>query len=367
LLSREVIARIVKHRRAVEKPFFRPAALDSAAVAELTAITAARTLAATFENRSLMVTAVVILTLLTVVASLASWLFGQWLGARTRISGAALAIGGGGVILLVGAVAFVVIGATTWWQRFIPLPDSSPLIPPATAPASTPQAATAPPDHKAQLRAAAEFHLERSEFAEAIEVARRYLAKNPTDADMSSLLTRAIFAATHPGAAELDPVVINSEWPATNCVAARYSERTARWMLDNACSAVVAVAFQSCDLGEAACRFADLNPQRWRYEPAGIVMTAANDKPVLLRVADKGALVAPIFTIPDVAGTRRQIRYGACVVTAPRVLRLLRDSGGDELAQQRLAAALHDDFCYSQVLRWSSGDKLLHTFSTGNP
>jgi hypothetical protein len=41
-----------------------------------------------------MVTAVVILTLLTVAASLSSWLFGQWLTRRTRTSGAALALGG---------------------------------------------------------------------------------------------------------------------------------------------------------------------------------------------------------------------------------------------------------------------------------
>lgn len=316
-----------------------------------------------------MITAVVILTLLTVVASLASWLFGQWLAARTRISGAALAIGGGGMVLLVGAVAFVTIGATTWWQRFMPVHDSSPLIPPVAAPASAPQAA-APPDRKAEIRAAAERHLERSEFGEAIELARQYLATQPLDADMNSLLTRAMFAATHPGSAEIDPVAlaiaVNAEWPATDCVVARYSERTARWVLDNACGGVVAVAFQSCELGEVECRFAGFYPQRWRYEPAGILMIAANDKPVLLRVADQGPLVAPFFTIPDVAGARRQIRYGACLVTAPRVLRLLSDSGGDELAQQRLAAALRDDLCYSQVLRWSSGDKPLMTFSTGN-
>jgi hypothetical protein len=96
-------------------------------------------------------------------------------------------------------------------------------------------------------------------------------------------------------------------------------------------------------------------------------MTAMNDRPVLLRVADGGPLVAPIFTIPDVAGARRQIRYAACLVSAPRVLRLLRDSGGDEMAQRRLVGALRDDVCYSQVLRWSSGDKQLMTFSTGNP
>ena len=85
-----------------------------------------------------MVTAVVILILLTVVASLASWLFGQWLAGRTRVSSTALAIGGGGTVLLIGTVAYLAIGATTWWQRFMPVVDSSPLIPPAAAPASTP-------------------------------------------------------------------------------------------------------------------------------------------------------------------------------------------------------------------------------------
>jgi hypothetical protein len=365
LLSREVIARIVKHRRAVEKPFFRPAALDPAAVAELTANARTRTLAATLENRILMVTAVVILILLTVVASLASWLFGQWLAARTRISGAALVIGGGGVALLVGAVAFVMIGATTWWQRFIPVFDSSPFIPPAAAPASTPQAA-APADRKAEMLALAELHLERSEFGEAIELARQYLDTQPLDAEMNSLRVRAMFAATHPGSAEVDPmaaaIAVNTEWPATDCVVAKYSDGTARWVLDNYCAGVVAVAFQSCEFGEAGCRSGGI----WRYEQAGILMTAANDKPVLLRVADGGPLVAPFFTIPDVAGARRQIRYGACLVTAPRVLRLLRDSGSDEMAQQRLATALREDLCYAQVLRWSSGGKQLMTFSTGN-
>lgn len=312
-----------------------------------------------------MVTAVVILILLTVAASLASWLFGQWLAGRTRVSSTALAIGGGGAVLLIGTVAYVAIGATTWWQRFMPVFDSSPLIPPAAAPAPAPLAAE-PPDLKAEIRAAAGRHLERSEFAEAIELARQYLATHPRDADMQSLLTRASFAVTHPGAAEGDPIVIDPDWPATNCVAAKHSDRTTRWMLDNACDAVVAVAFQSCELGAAECRSAHMSAQRWRYEPAGILMTAANDKPVLLRVADEGPLVAPIFTIPDVAGTRRQIRYGACLVTAPRVLRLLRDSGGDEMAQQRLAAALRDDACYSQVLRWSSGDQLLTNRYTGN-
>jgi hypothetical protein len=49
-----------------------------------------------------MVTAVLILVLLTIAASLASWLFGQWLAGRTRISGAALAVGGAGAVLMIG-------------------------------------------------------------------------------------------------------------------------------------------------------------------------------------------------------------------------------------------------------------------------
>jgi len=315
-----------------------------------------------------MVTDVVILILLTIAASLASWLFGQWLAGRIRVSSTALAIGGGGALLLIGTVAYVAIGATTWWQRFMPVFDSAPVIQPGAEPTpALPVAASAARDDgKAEIRAAAELHLERSEFAQTIELTRQYLATQPLDADMQSLLTRATFAATHPGSAVGDPVVIDPDWPATNCVAAKYSDRTTMWVLDNACDGVVAVAFQSCELGEAECRSVPSSDQRWRYEPAGILMTAANDKPVLLRVADKGPLVAPIFTIPDLAGTRRQIRYGACIVTAPRVLRLLRDSGGDEMAQQRLVAALRDDACYLQVLRWSSGDQLLTNRYTGN-
>ena len=56
-----------------------------------------------------MATAVLIVTLLTIAASLASWLFGQWLARRTRISGVALAVGGGGAVLLIASVALVIV------------------------------------------------------------------------------------------------------------------------------------------------------------------------------------------------------------------------------------------------------------------
>src|ERR1044072_7228843 len=80
-----------------------------------------------------MVTTVVILILLTVAASLASWLFGQWLARRIRVSSTALAFGGGGAGLLIGTVAYLAIGATTWWQRFMTVFESSPPLPPAAA------------------------------------------------------------------------------------------------------------------------------------------------------------------------------------------------------------------------------------------
>jgi hypothetical protein len=78
-----------------------------------------------------MVTAIVILILLTIAASLASWLFGRWPAGRTRISSTALAIDGGGATLPIGTVAHLATGATTWWPRFMPVYDSSPPVPPA--------------------------------------------------------------------------------------------------------------------------------------------------------------------------------------------------------------------------------------------
>src|SRR5215212_11059685 len=88
-----------------------------------------------------MATAVLIVTLLTVAASLASWVFSQWLATRTRVSGTALAAGGTGVALLIGAVALVMVAASTGWQRLIPVHDFSPLLTPAPMP--TGSAATA--------------------------------------------------------------------------------------------------------------------------------------------------------------------------------------------------------------------------------
>jgi hypothetical protein len=258
-------------------------------------------------------------------------------------------------VLLIGAVALVVVAASTGWQHLIPVEDFSLLKAPAPAPMA--KAETPPkPEPKDGLLAQAERHLARSEYAEAIDIARRYLAYYPGDAEMRSLLARSLFAAEHPGSATIMPAVVVAEWPQTDCVASIRSDESHRWVLDNGCGRVVAVLFASCQLSETACFTNALVPQGWSYEPAGILMTAANDKPVPLRLGRSGPLVAPIFTIRDAANAPRQIRYLACAITAPGVLQVLSTSGTDD---ERLAAELRFDACYAQVLDWSrSGQRL---------
>jgi hypothetical protein len=331
-----------------------------------------------------MATAVLIVTLLTVAASLASWLFGQWLARRTRISGVALAVGGGGTVLLIASVALVIVTASRWWPQLMPVEDLSALFAPASTSTRSSDAwpAKAAPlpatiaeterhedpaadaerlrmsARKQEMLAAAEAHLERSEYMQAVDITREYLLAAPGDNDMRSLQARSLFAARHPGPASVIPAAVVTEWSATDCVKSERADAASRWILDNGCGRVVAVLFASCQLSESACFTNAVLGQGWSYEPAGILMTAANDRPVPVRLGDDGPLVAPIFTIRDAAGMRRQIRYLACEVMAPRVLQLLRDSGA-ELTSQRLLAELRTDACYAQVLDWSrSGHRL---------
>ncbi len=296
-----------------------------------------------------MVTSAVIVTLLTIVASLASWLFSQWLARRARVSSLALAVGGVGTVLLIGAVALMIVTASTSWQQLIPVADTSPLI--RTAPLQS--------QRKREILAAAESHLERSEYGQAIDILRVYLAVHRGDADARSMMARAMFAAQHPGPASIIPAAIVAEWPATDCVESARADESSHWILDNGCGRIVAVLFASCELSETACFTNALVSQGgWKYEPTGILMTAESDKPLPLRLGDKGPMVAPIFTIRDAAGARRQIRYLACEVTAPGVLRLLRGLG-HQPTSQLLTAELRADACYAQVLDWSrSGHRL---------
>jgi hypothetical protein len=322
-----------------------------------------------------MATAVLVITLLTLAASLASWLFSQWLARKARVSPAALAVGGGGAVLLIASVAFVMVAASTGWRQLIPVEDFSATLEPKAArstdawPAKQqPVVAESPSQQedpavaaerlrmsarKEERLASAASHLERSEYRQAIEIAREYLAVQPRDDDMLSMLVRSLFAAQHPGPASIMPAAIVAEWQATDCVTSTRTTDSARWMLDNGCGRVVAVLFASCSSHEASCSTNALLSEGWSYQPMGILMTAANDKPVPLRLGDGGPLVAPIFTIRDAGKEPRRIRYLACDVTAPGVLQVLREPSG-ESSQERLAAELRADACYAQVLAWSS-------------
>ena len=71
---------------------------------------------------------------------------------------------------------------------------------------------------KAEMLASAESHLEQSEYGQAVDVAREYLAVSPGDNDMRSMLARSLFAAEHPGPASIIPAAVVAEWPATDCV-----------------------------------------------------------------------------------------------------------------------------------------------------
>ncbi len=288
-------------------------------------------------------TAVLIITLLTVAASLASWLFSQWLARRARISGAALAVGGGGTVLLIGAAALVVIGAATSWQRFMPAMDSSWLIAPD---AETPRRSDVP---AAEPRPVAEVEQHAADTDPAADAAMA-LDRRQMSSRKREMLAEAeshLEASEH---AQAIPAALVAEWPATDCVASMRSDESSRWLLDNGCGRVVAVLLASCQLSETACFTNALVSQGWTYEPDGILMTAGNDKPVPLRLGKDGPLVAPIFTIRDHAGARRQIRYLACEVTAAGALQMLRTADGDE---QRLATELRADACYSRVLDWT--------------
>ena len=67
-----------------------------------------------------MLTALLILLLLVLVASLGSWLFSQWLSEQRRASALSLGLGGMGLVLLLGASAMAIVSTSASWQAWIP-------------------------------------------------------------------------------------------------------------------------------------------------------------------------------------------------------------------------------------------------------
>ncbi len=67
-----------------------------------------------------MFTALLILLLLVLAASLGSWLFNQWLTEQRRASALSLGLGGMGLVLLLGASAIAIVSTSATWQTWLP-------------------------------------------------------------------------------------------------------------------------------------------------------------------------------------------------------------------------------------------------------
>jgi hypothetical protein len=268
-----------------------------------------------------MISAALIVVLLAATASFASWLFSQWLGIRRRSTATIVTLGGAGVTLLIGAAAMAILAAPTWWQTFIPAIDPAPtlLAPVAEGTAANRQAA-APPTQTA---------VEDGSSASAVDAAMK--------------------------SAQL--AIQSRNWPATDCVTStRSSAAAGGWFIDNECDRVVAVVFAWCQQKNVSCNGNALRTQAWRYEPKGIVMTSALQRPSRQRLGDTGPLVAPTYALNAAGDAQQRIRYLACYVTAPDALEVLagsRTDTSDAEQQRRLDAALSSDECYERVSQWS--------------
>jgi hypothetical protein len=282
-----------------------------------------------------MAIAVLIITLLTLAASLASWLFSQWLakGPASRRLRSRWAAQGRAADL---RSRLVIVGAASGWQHWVPGQEFSSPFDSASASASgaalssdawpakqQPLAAAEPAGRedpariaerqrmsarKAEMLASAAGHLEQSEYKQAVDLAREYLALNPHDDDMLSMLApldvRRPASRTgrhHPGCCRRrmasDRLCYCGTLRRFRALDARQRFAVAWWLC----------CFASCEQSETSVLPNALVSQGWSYEPAGILMTAANDRPVPLRLGNDGPLVAPIFTIRDAGHARRQI------------------------------------------------------------
>jgi hypothetical protein len=180
----------------------------------------------------------------------------------------------------------------------------------------------------------------RNEITGAVE--RRFVI-SPHD-------TPPVFEPQAPRFAVPGPLL--SEWPTTECVAAaRDQAGSQRLLLDNECERVVALVFASCPYSTPGCNTSALVSSGWKYETQGVVLTTAEQRPLMDRLADGGPLIAPIYAVD---ASQRRIRYLACALTDPEALTMLRSpalADGDRAT--RLRTALTRDACYARVLELS--------------
>ncbi|MGH8189552.1 MAG: hypothetical protein ACREUC_23550, partial [Steroidobacteraceae bacterium] len=344
-----------------------------------------------------MLSAALILVLLAVAGSLASWLFGQW-SSRGWQPTVTLAVAGAGALLLTGTAAITIIAATSGWKPFMPIVDalrrdvggSAEQKPFPNAPTQDDEAEIAAAGGLEQwlesLRHKAQRSFEIEEYEQAVEFADQFVKLRPYDADIRALRAHSFQAVGRAVDAqrEMDVAMMlalgegkvvpaswffagpsaapsaSEDWPATDCMKPVRIAEAGRWFLDNECQGVVGVVFASCRESQATCNQDALASAGWMYEPAGIVMTSMTQKPVWHRLAARGPLIASTYGVEESGAMRLKIGYLACFVTAPEALGLLdaaSQTESDEILQARLAGALRSDECYSKVLKWSGAGK----------
>lgn len=221
-----------------------------------------------------MYSALLILMLLAMLASLGSWLFSQWLGAQRRASALALGLGGAGLLLLLGATAVAVVSASASWQSWIPGFDAT---------ASKTSAVAAP-----------------------VAVA-----------DLGN-------AAQWPATTCIKPLHATGSVPR-------------RWFLDNECERPVVVMLAWCDEAQSVCT-AGSPQAAWRYESAGLVMTSALARPTSRRMPEHDAPITGTYALTEPRDGALRIRYLACYLAEPAIAALTHDSMSSEEFQRALRA-----------------------------
>lgn len=221
-----------------------------------------------------MYSALLILLLLVLAASLGSWLFSQWLSERRRTSALALGIGGMGFVLLLGATAVAILSTAANWQALAPW-------------------------------------LERT--------------TQKTVAPAPSVAVANLGSAEHwPATRCIKPVHATAASPR-------------RWFLDNDCERPIVVLLASCDEARAVCA-AGAPQAAWRYESNGLIMISALARPISRRMPEHDAPIAGTFTLAEPHDGALRIRYLACYLSEPAAVALANDSMSSEEFQNAIRA-----------------------------
>jgi hypothetical protein len=221
-----------------------------------------------------MASALLILVLLALIASLGSWLFSQWSSKQRRASALAVGLGGTGLLILLGATATAVICISLGWRQWLPGFDSA-----------APKLRTAgPPVAVAALGTAADW----------------------------------------PATACIKPLQAPNTVPR-------------RWFLDNDCEQPVVVMLAWCDESRSVCT-AGAPQAAWHYEAAGVIMTNPLARPIARRMPEHGAPITGTYALTEPEGSVLRLRYLACYLAEPAAAALADEATGSEEFQHMLRA-----------------------------